>query len=81
MNHDDKLRMCEAMKIFGGGFAKALAECFIRADTSNLERLCNAFPEIIEQYMAMAGMRGKVDWSKVSETIQPDELKLYNQGE
>lgn len=56
MNHDDKLKMVEAMKLYGGGFVKALAECFIRADANNLDKLCTAFPEIIEQYMARAGV-------------------------
>lgn len=32
LDHDEKLRICEAMRVYGGSFAKALSECFILAD-------------------------------------------------
>lgn len=54
MDHDLKLRICEALKVYGGGFDKALAEAMIRADYANLERIVCSFPEIIEKGKAMA---------------------------
>jgi len=57
IEHDEKLKMCLAMEKFGSGFVEALAECFIRADSNNLERLCNAFPEIVEMYIKIANER------------------------
>ena len=56
MTQDEILKMVEAMNRFGGSFAKALGECFIRADIINTERLLNAFPEIVSQYCAMANI-------------------------
>ena len=47
--------MVEAMRTYGGGFVKALAECFLRADPQNLARLERAFPEYVEEYKRMAG--------------------------
>lgn len=40
----------EAMKRYGGGFVKALAMCFRRADLHNLKRLREAFPDYWTQY-------------------------------
>ena len=54
MTHDEKLDMVDAMKRFGGGFVKALAECFVRADDDNLLRLERAFPEYVKKYREMA---------------------------
>jgi len=54
VEHDKKLKMVQAMKSYGGSFAKALAECFLLADAENLERLELAFPEIVSQYLRMA---------------------------
>ena len=50
MKHDEKLKMVTTMRRYGGCFVKALAECFVFADESNLERLYAAFPEIVIQY-------------------------------
>jgi len=46
--------MCDALKLFGVGFVKHLAECFILADQDNLRRLENAFPEYCAKYLAIA---------------------------
>ena len=54
VTHDEKLQMCQAMERFGGGFVKALSECFIKADLDNLERLYKAFPEIVETYLKIS---------------------------
>ena len=51
---DQKLMMVEAMRIYGGGFVKAIAEAFVRADYENFSRLCTAFPEYVEQYAKMS---------------------------
>ena len=48
--HDEKLAMCRAMRVYGGSFVVALAECFIHADSNNLARLYAAFPEYVEEY-------------------------------
>lgn len=50
MDHNQKLKMVAAMKIYGGGFISALAECFLLADNNNLDILCGAFPEVVERY-------------------------------
>jgi len=54
MTHDEKLKMIAAMHAYGGSFVEALAECFLRADSDNQERLEQAFPEIVSQYTEMA---------------------------
>jgi hypothetical protein len=40
------------MELYGGGFACAIAQALQRADSSNLERLVQAFPDLIERYSA-----------------------------
>ena len=52
---DEMLGMVEAMHKYGGGFVKALAECFTLADSNNKTRLYRAFPEYVKQY---------TEWSK-----------------
>jgi len=54
MEHDKKLKMVRAMRVYGGGFVKALSECFVIADSDNLERLERAFPEYVEKYSEWA---------------------------
>ncbi|RZS35848.1 hypothetical protein [Corticibacter populi] len=44
----------DRMRTYGGSFAKAIAEAWIRADAINKERLQDAFPELFESY-AMEG--------------------------
>lgn len=43
----------EKMQVYGGGFVKALAECFRCADNVNFRKLREAFPEYWENYEAM----------------------------
>ena len=52
--YDEKLQMVDAMHRYGGSFVIALAECFIRADAHNLDRLYQAFPEIVARYIQIA---------------------------
>jgi hypothetical protein len=54
MTHDEKLEMITAMRIYGGSFVCALADCFAKADANNFSRLLLAFPEYVKQYRDMA---------------------------
>lgn len=49
---EEKLRLYENMKKYGGSFVRALGECIVRADKGNLYKLCLAFPEYIEVYLS-----------------------------
>lgn len=53
-NHRDDLAFAAAksMKQFGGSFAAAIGEAWMRADGSNQTRLEAAFPELFEKYSA-----------------------------
>lgn len=39
------------MQRYGGKFVNALALTMIAADPENFQRLCNAFPEVVEKYL------------------------------
>ena len=54
MTQDEKLEMIAMMRVYGGSFVQALAECFMRADANNLQKLINAFPEYVEEYQGWA---------------------------
>ena len=43
----------KAMKQFGGGFVKALADAMAQADHANVEKIKKAWPEYMAQYEAM----------------------------
>ena len=43
----------KAMKTYGGGFVKALAEAASQADAINLQRIKNAWPEYWSKYSDM----------------------------
>ena len=47
----------EAMSVYGGSFAKALASAFRAADNDNARRLKEAFPEMWAEYDEMARIR------------------------
>jgi len=53
MTEEEKFKMIEAMRRYGGSFIKSLADCFMRADIINFEKLCRAFPEYVEEYRKM----------------------------
>ena len=56
MNEHD-FEVVEEMKRSGGGFAKALAEAFHRADVYNFGRLRRAFPDFWSDYADAARRR------------------------
>lgn len=56
---DRKLEVLDAMERYGGGFVRALAEAWRKADSTNEEKLQRAFPEYWQQYSAMAGYIGQ----------------------
>lgn len=55
MNETLKYEMLIAMRKYGGGFVKALAEAWYFADEENSARLERAFPEYVEKYKELAG--------------------------
>jgi len=54
MTEDDFVDMTEAMRRLGGGFVKALAECFAKADYPNRVILLKAFPGYVAEYQDLA---------------------------
>lgn len=47
---DALLHTSRTMSRFGGGFAKAIADAALAADTTNAQRLQQAFPELFERF-------------------------------
>jgi len=45
-----ELLVYDRMKLFGGSFVKALAECWLRADRGNKTKLEEAFPDYFLEY-------------------------------
>jgi len=54
MMASEDIDVLEAMKVYGGGFVKALAELGFRADAANLARLKAAWPEYWAEYTKIA---------------------------
>ena len=52
---EERIRLIANMERYGGNFTSRLAQAMIAADPENFQRLCAAFPEIVEQYL---------NWSK-----------------
>jgi hypothetical protein len=50
IRQDEKIEIIENMEKFGGSFVKALSQCILRADPSNLQKLEDAFGEYFEMY-------------------------------
>ena len=46
----EKFQTIETMRRYGGGFVKALAEAYAKADAENSARIEKAFPEYIKKY-------------------------------
>ena len=42
--------MVDNMRRYGGNFFAKLAEAMVAADPKNYQKLCNAFPEVVEKY-------------------------------
>jgi len=53
----EDVHVFETMKIYGGGFVKALAECGYRADSVNLAKIKQAWPDIWNEYSAWTRAR------------------------
>lgn len=49
---DEWLRISHNMRTYGGGFARMLGELMLVADSSNRERIRQAWPELLEKYAA-----------------------------
>lgn len=49
-NQNLKLDIVARMRLRGGGFVRALAECIMRADPVNLKKLENTFQEYLFKY-------------------------------
>ena len=47
---DELLSIMLAMETYGGSFVQNLAKAMFCADSDNLKRIVNAFPELIERY-------------------------------
>lgn len=42
--------LIENMRQFGGNFVARLADAMAAADPQNYQRICDAFPEIVQKY-------------------------------
>lgn len=56
MKVPDKFPMVENMRKYGGNFVSKLADAMISADPQNYQRLCSAFPEIVEKYGSVSSV-------------------------
>lgn len=54
MKHHPSHEALEAMEKYGGSFVRSLADCYLRADPSNRERLAIAFPDFYGRYEDVA---------------------------
>lgn len=52
MTRDELLPIMRAMETYGGSFVKNLVQAMYVADSSNLKRIVDAFPDLIERYKA-----------------------------
>lgn len=59
MNEQDFWTL-KAMSKYGGGFVRALAQAAYQADSNNLARIKNAWPEYWKEYAKM----GRALWEK-----------------
>lgn len=50
MNYEEAHQAAQLMERIGGSFERNLALTYYRADSTNAQRLRNAFPEIFEKY-------------------------------
>lgn len=51
LTSQEKFKLLSNMQRYGGKFVNALALTMIAADPENFQRLCNAFPEVVEKYL------------------------------
>lgn len=50
LSGNEKYLFCEALKEYGGHFARGLAVALERADSGNTLRILRAFPELLADY-------------------------------
>lgn len=48
--------MVDNMRSYGGNFVSKLADAMVAADPQNYQRLCSAFPEIVEKYSSVSSV-------------------------
>lgn len=48
---EERIRLIANMERYGGNFISRLAQAMIAADPENFQRLCNAFPDVVEKYL------------------------------
>ena len=48
---DEKLKVAQNMKRFGGSFVQALGETLIHADDKNAQKIKETFPKLWEEYL------------------------------
>jgi len=58
-DHDEKLKVVEAMENYGGSFVKALGIALRFADVFNTKKIKDAFPEYWAEYKEMAERKKK----------------------
>jgi len=56
MMNNELYRTLRAMENYGGGFAAAIAAAASIADSNNLQRLQDAFPELFAKYREFAAL-------------------------
>ncbi len=59
MRTSTDLAVVNTMSVYGGSFAKAIAEAFYAADDANFTKLKAALPELWDEYDAMATLIAK----------------------
>jgi hypothetical protein len=50
-----KFPLVDNMRAHGGNFISKLAEAMVAADPVNFDRLCAAFPEVVERFTTIGG--------------------------
>lgn len=50
INQDLRLDIVNNMETYGGSFVKALAQCILHADKTNLNKIETSWPEYIKKY-------------------------------
>lgn len=51
--HDERLRVAEAMQTYGGSFVKSLGVALLHADRENTRRVKQTWPEYWQKYLNM----------------------------
>ena len=61
----------EAMIVYGGSFVQTLGRLIRLADIDNKRRLRDAFPEYLQEYAEIAGLRARAEASPAREGKEP----------